>query len=215
MDQATLARIFEPFFTTKERGRGTGLGLATVYGVVRQSDGHIHMESNPGAGTRFTICFPELQERSEAARDRKVSEQPPSRSGTILLVEDEEMVRRAAHAILTRRGYDVIQATGGEEALAIYGRHGASIDLVLTDVVMPGMTGGELASKLSRKDPDLRVVFMSGYPSDVKSVSLVPQEAFVAKPFTPATLVATVRAALDTQTSPRRRGNWRSQLPAD
>jgi CheY-like chemotaxis protein len=200
MDAETQARIFEPFFTTKERGQGTGLGLATVYGIVRQAGGAVRVRSTPGEGSSFTLYLP----RTAVAREaRRVEEWPvPAARGggeTILLVEDEDAVRAIARETLARWGYRVLMAPDGAAALTLARRHREPIDLLLTDVVMPGLHGRELAEALQRDRPTLRVLFMSGYTEDEVLHRGVSTEvlAFIAKPFTPAALAARVRAVLD------------------
>ncbi len=198
MTPEVQARIFEPFFTTKEPGKGTGLGLSTVYGIVRQSDGHIHVESEPGHGTRFEVRFP----RAEAPV-RVVS---PGRPGTapggterILLVEDNDQLRNLARETLEHAGYTVVPAADGAEALRVAGQMDDRIDLVLTDVVMPGMSGRRLAEDLLAVRPALRVLYMSGYTDDailLHGVS-VAGVAFLPKPFMPSELARKVREVLD------------------
>ncbi|MGE3804053.1 MAG: response regulator, partial [Gemmataceae bacterium] len=159
----TRARLFEPFFTTKEMGKGTGLGLSMVYGIIKQSGGAIEVESEPGQGTTFKLYLPEMR----AAEER--SGQPAANNGlargheTILLVEDEELVRGVASKLLKRSGYTVLEASGGQEALDLVARHQGEIDMLLSDVVMPEMNGRELYRKLGEQRPDLKVLFVSGY----------------------------------------------------
>ncbi len=199
MSPEAMAHLFEPFFTTKERGKGTGLGLATVHGIVEQSGGHIHVQSQPGAGTTFGICFP----RSDApqAVNVPVPETPSVRGDeTILVVEDDPQVRGVTIRALEGSGYQVIPAASGEEALAIARQPGRRLDMVVTDVVMPGMTGREVVDMLRRSLPNIPALFVSGYPQDVIAQRGVLDSGveFLPKPFTPATLVARVRAMLDT-----------------
>jgi len=197
MDAATREHIFEPFFTTKEKGKGTGLGLSIVYGIVKQSGGYIWVYSEPGRGTTFKIYLPRV-DTAEA-----VAPHPPLRAATgqetVLVVEDELAVRRIAERILLRAGYHVITATGGEEALLMCEKLGDRIDLLLTDVVMPRMNGGELAGRLARVCPGLRTLFMSGYADHaiVNNQVLLPGTHFIGKPFSAAELTAKVREALD------------------
>jgi hypothetical protein len=159
MDAATKSRIFEPFFTTKESGKGTGLGLATVYGVVRQSGGFIWVETSPGNGARFEIYLPRAVEKEEAFSYERVAAGPRHGSETILVVEDEDEVRSLASEFLRSAGYSVLTAKDGVEALEVSDRLGGSIQLLLTDVVMPKMRGTELAQKLKACFPSLRVVY--------------------------------------------------------
>ena len=202
MDAATQERIFEPFFTTKEYGKGTGLGLSTVFGVVKQSGGHIWLYSERGSGTTFKIYLPQAKGRSVAPRKAVESVGPRSIGfETILLAEDQEQVRGVATSILRRAGYEVIEASTPDEAIAAAERHTGPIQLLVTDVVMPGMNGRELSERIRRVRPEIRVVFMSGYSDDAILRNGVLEEgvAFVQKPLTPAALTRKVRAALDAE----------------
>jgi CheY-like chemotaxis protein len=163
MDAATKARIFEPFFTTKEPGRGTGLGLATVYGVVKQSGGFIWVESNPGNGSRFEIYLPQTSERAESPQVVTEGNQSAARRRTVLVVEDEREVRELACEFLKTAGYSVLTAENGLEALETAKRLGKSVHVVLTDVVMPKMRGPALANHLKNLLPHVRIVYMTGY----------------------------------------------------
>ena len=190
MDEATKVHIFEPFFTTKEIGKGTGLGLATVYGVVKQSGGFIWLISSPGKGTTFEIYLPQ----SAGVVPKPVTEQKaspvPQGSETILVVEDEAGVRELACQFLRVKGYTVLEAQGGPEALEIARQHPGAIHLVLSDMVMPKMNGGELAARLKAIRPETRVAFMSGY-SEFSRGGLgqnFPESACSPKPFSPASL---------------------------
>jgi two-component system cell cycle sensor histidine kinase/response regulator CckA len=198
MDEATQARIFEPFFTTKASGRGTGLGLSTVYGIVKQSHGAISVRSQSGRGTTFTIYLPEVAERpAEAAPGGPAPPLAPG-SETILLVEDEAQVRALARASLVAAGYTVLEARDGTEALALSARHPGPLHLLLTDVVMPGMSGSELARTLQARHPGLRVLYMSGYPDEALARhGVAAPHALLPKPFTPERLRAQVRRILD------------------
>jgi PAS domain S-box-containing protein len=194
MDAATQARVFEPFFSTK--GEGTGLGLSTAYGIVRQSGGHIFVNSAPGQGACFAIYLPVTQE-AESLRTGPVATLSDRGSETILLVEDEEEVRAVLHQILLSRGYRVLQAGSGEEALVISRLHRGAVHLLLTDVTMPEMKGPELAQRLLSERPQTRVVFMSGYNDERLSDSGLGAPLCLQKPFSPKTLGETVRAVLD------------------
>jgi CheY-like chemotaxis protein len=197
MDDATRAHIFEPFFTTKEIGKGTGLGLATVYGVVKQSGGFIWVISSPGEGTTFEIYLPQavgVASKPEQAGPSDI----PRGSETVLVVEDEAGVRELACQFLRVKGYNVIEAKDGPEALEIAGRHPGTIHLLLSDMVMPKMNGGELAGRLRGIRPDIRVAFMSGY-SEFSRGDLgrgFPDAPILQKPFSPASLVEIVREGL-------------------
>jgi PAS domain S-box-containing protein len=198
MDTNTRARVFEPFFTTKRIGEGTGLGLSTVYGIVRQSGGHIQVDSERGRGSRFTIYFPAVTEAAEAPRPETVLIDGPVGRETLLLVEDDPMVRSLAVEALKLKGYRVLHAGDGKEALAAAQTAGR-IDLLITDVVMPRMTGRELAERLRVSAPSLRVLFMSGYPGSLGE-QLGRNVDLLEKPFTSLTLVNRVRQALDRDT---------------
>jgi len=194
MDAETQSHIFEPFFTTKEPGKGTGLGLATVYGIVKQSDGHIRVQSQPGEGTTFKIYFPLLDAPlGQPARAAPLG-QAPEGAETILLVEDQADVRLVVRRVLQNAGYTVLDASTPGDALELAGRHTGPIHLILTDIVMPQMNGRALADLLKRRCPAMRVLYMSGYADTV----LDPGTAYLQKPFTPDTLVRTVREVLDT-----------------
>jgi signal transduction histidine kinase len=198
MDAATRARIFEPFFTTKDVGKGTGLGLATVYGIVRQSGGHIWVYSEPGLGTTFKIYFPHARPAEEG--DPAPAEvRRTTGTETVLLVEDAEALRAVAGRILRDSGYQVLEAQHPADARRLAAAHAAPIHLLLTDVVMPGSSGPELANALVPMHPGMRVLYMSGYASAgvVHGGALPPQVEFLEKPFTPEQLRARVRAVLD------------------
>jgi CheY-like chemotaxis protein len=194
MDPVTARHAFEPFFTTKEPGKGTGLGLATVYGIVTQSGGRIRMSSTPGAGTSFEILLP----RSEPAAAREPEERAdaPQGSERILLVEDEQIVRELTREMLEQRGYDVICAARPDEALELAARE--DVDLLLTDVVMPEMNGPSLASILRRSRPELPVLFTSGYTADARLYGEGDGNAqFLQKPYSAGELAEAVRTSLD------------------
>ncbi len=198
MDEAARARVFEPFFTTKEIGRGTGLGLATVYGIVKQSGGYIWVHSRPGSGTAIDVYLPRTKESPDAALSLVVS---PSSEGseTILLVEDEASVRRLAAQSLRMAGYNVIEAANGPEGLEAAERMAGTIDILVSDVVMPGLNGRQLAHMIKATRPETRILLMSGYAGDsiFDRGVLDRGTSFLEKPFTPATLVAKVRKVLD------------------
>lgn len=207
MDEDVMTHIFEPFFTTKGWDRGTGLGLATVYGIVRQNEGAIFVESRRGEGTTFKIYFPHHHEdRSTGETDRKAdSDADDSGDETILLVEDETAVRRFAAQVLRSRGYTVLEAASGENALAHFDKLSSGIDLLLTDIIMPGMNGKQLADLLRESAPLLPVLYMSGYTSEtvVERGILDSDVDFLQKPFSPHVLTAHVRKVLNARRSNR------------
>jgi len=198
MDAETKARAFEPFFTTKEKGKGTGLGLSTVYGVVKQSGGYIDIYSSPGAGTSFKIYLPRVE---EAIKPEAPTGGATSFTGneTILLAEDETSLRKLTRNTLELCGYKVLEAKDGVEALEVSGRYKGPIDLLLTDMVMPGMGGRALAQELARRRPEIRLAYMSGYTGQaVGSQGPVdPGSVFLLKPFTRELLTRKIREALD------------------
>ncbi len=199
MDDAVRARIFEPFFTTKELGKGTGLGLSTVHGIVKQSHGHVAVYSEVGHGTTFKVYLPRVDEAPEQGRSDARSQTLPTGTETILLVEDDHAVRALAKHILTRCGYDVIEAPNGEEGLRLARAHQGHIELLISDVVMPHLGGRALAEQLTAIRPSCKVLFLSGYARDAinRRGELEMQHAFLQKPFTPAALAHKVRAVLD------------------
>jgi two-component system cell cycle sensor histidine kinase/response regulator CckA len=201
MDDATLHQIFEPFFTTKEEGKGTGLGLATAFGIIKQSGGAIGVESEPGRGTTFTIYLPRVQAPALAlATPAAAAAAPDGGSETILLVEDEQVVRILEREVLERHGYTVLEADGPEHAIELSRSHRGVIHLLLTDVVMPGLSGDKLAERLLAERPGMKVIFTSGYAADMIAQRglLGPGTAFLPKPLTPTAITAKVRDVLDT-----------------
>ena len=199
MTDEVKAHLFEPFFTTKPQGKGTGLGLATVYGIVKQSGGEIAAESEPGRGAAFTIYFPLLEspETDKAAHIRREAGQPGKE--TILLVEDEEPLRRLGERVLREKGYTVLTAVGGEEALAALERRGKPVDLLMTDMVMPGMDGTALVREVKRRNLSRGILCMSGYleNGELQEGDIEPGATFLNKPFTPDALLKKVREVLD------------------
>ncbi len=198
MDRQTQARIFEPFFTTKAAGRGTGLGLATVYGIVKQSGGFIWVYSEPGRGSTFKVYFPRVDD-VPSRRDARAAISNIGGDETILLVEDDDDLRRVTRRILQNRGYTILEARHGGDALLLCERYTGEIHMVLTDVVMPQMNGRELSLRIRGLRPDIRVIYMSGYPDGAAvEQGLIDVEAkFLAKPFTPQELLDCIRLVLD------------------
>jgi CheY-like chemotaxis protein len=197
MDKEMVSRIFEPFFTTKEQGKGTGLGLSTVYGIVKQSGGHIDVASEPGLGTSFTVYFPRHEGSGPVGagaggRDAVGGEE------TILLVEDEEQVRELARRVLERVGYTVLAASDAESAIALADRHAGHIHLLVTDMMLPRLGGREVAARLSIHRPAIKVLYISGTSdSAIARLRLIePGTAFLEKPFSLDRLLRTVRQAL-------------------
>ncbi|MBI3810386.1 MAG: DUF3365 domain-containing protein [Nitrospirae bacterium] len=199
MDAETQAHLFEPFFTTKEKGKGTGLGLSTVYGIIKQSGGCIFVYSEPGKGTTFKVYLPRAEEAPDATGPSTSPASALRGSETILLVEDDEGVRKITAKILKTHGYTVLEAGRGEEAFRVSGRHDGPIRLMVTDVVMPGISGRELAERLRSSRPGMRVLFVSGYADDtvVRHGVREARMAFLQKPFTPSVLACKVREVLD------------------
>ncbi len=200
MSEETQAHMFEPFFTTKEKGKGTGLGLATVYGIVKQSGGFIWVYSELGHGSTFKIYLPRVEEPSRRSGESPRAAAPaPRGTETVLVAEDEPPVRAIARQVLERHGYTVLEAASAESALDIATRYSGTIHLLLTDVIMPGMNGRELATRLADLRPDARVIFMSGYADDAvtRHGVLEPGSTYLQKPFTPDAIARRVREVLD------------------
>jgi CheY-like chemotaxis protein len=199
MDPQTLNRIFEPFFTTKEVGKGTGLGLATVYGIIKQHQGWIEVESQVGQGTAFRVFLP-VSSKARYKADGPAQNEAPGGDETILLVEDEPALRELVQEILQKKGYAVLEAATGAQALEVWRQHQDDIDLLLTDMMMPeGVSGRELAEKVLADRPDLKVIFTSGYSIDVVSPGFTFKQGqtFLQKPYQPETLAQTVREVLN------------------
>jgi nitrogen-specific signal transduction histidine kinase/CheY-like chemotaxis protein len=199
MDEKTQSRIFEPFFTTKPPGRGTGLGLSTVYGIVKQTGGNIWLYSEPGKGTTFKIYLPAIAALPEDIGKAAPAEAVRRGGGTVLVVEDDEQVRRLTHRALASQGYTVLEADRGTTALDIARRHKGHIDLLLTDVIMPDTNGRKLAETIRAARPGLRVLYMSGYPDGAIASHgmLEPGVAYLAKPFTTDAVTRRVREVLE------------------
>jgi two-component system cell cycle sensor histidine kinase/response regulator CckA len=198
MDRETQARIFEPFFTTKEKGKGTGLGLSTVYGIIKQSGGYVFVQSELGRGTVFTIYFPRVDEPSEPLGASQVALASAGGSETVLLVEDEDSVRQLVRETLESRGYRVLEAENGNAGLALAASHADTIHLVITDVVMPGLSGHELVQQLVAVRPSIKTLYLSGYAQDAFPTPLTTdsQKTFLQKPFTLQSLARKVREIL-------------------
>ena len=199
MDKATLAQIFEPFFTTKKPGQGTGLGLATVYGIIKQSGGYIYVDSEPGRGSTFRIFLPQVEATVPRRKSQLGISSSPGGNETLLLVEDETAVRSLIRTNLEMKGYKVLEAAEGEEALRLAQQHSGPIHLLITDVVMPLMSGRELAERLGPLRSQMKVLYLSGYTDDtvVRHGLLQGEVEFLQKPFTPGVLTRKVREVLD------------------
>ena len=203
MTQEVKERIFEPFFTTKEIGKGTGLGLSMVYGIVKQSGGHIGVDSEPGKGATFRIYLPRVDEPVVEVEEKEMGESPLGNE-TILVVEDEEEVRKLVARSLKKQGYKVFEASQGKEAFSLCKGQGDPIHLMVTDVVMPEMTGVELAKHIKQVYPEMKVLYMSGYNSDRVAIDCENLEKgieFIQKPFTVYKLARKIREVLDKQFS--------------
>jgi two-component system cell cycle sensor histidine kinase/response regulator CckA len=203
MSREVMDKIFEPFFTTKAIGKGTGLGLASVYGMVKQSGGFIYPDSEVGKGTTFRIYLPryhaDKDEEIAPAKEKKKEQKAADLTGTgrVLLVEDEEVVRNFAVRALKRQGYKVLEAASGVEALEVMEKNKGKIDIVVSDVVMPEMDGPTLLKELRKKNPDIKIIFVSGYPNDAFKAALGDENfAFLPKPFSLPQLAAKVKEEL-------------------
>jgi two-component system cell cycle sensor histidine kinase/response regulator CckA len=201
MAPEVLERVFEPFFTTKEIGQGTGLGLAMVHGIVRQSGGHVGVYTEVGKGTSFKVYLPAAEARPSWERPSRMPQTPRRGTESVLLVEDEDRVRAMTRTALELFGYTVLEARGGEEALQACTTHVGPIDLLITDVVMPGMSGRQVAEAVAGHQPGVKVIYCSGYTDDavVRHGVLTADTAFLQKPFTVTALANKVRAVLDGQ----------------
>jgi CheY-like chemotaxis protein len=199
MDKITQAHIFEPFFTTKDKGKGTGLGLATVYGIVKQSDGFIWTYSEPDQGTTFNVYFPAVFEKADHEEIRKTDDLVLKGEETILVVEDEDEVRSLICETLKLNGYNVLEAGNGGDALRLCEQVKIPINIILTDMVMPQMSGRDLVDKILDKNKKIKVLFMSGYTdrSIIEKGLLEPGTQFIQKPFTPLALLRKVREVLE------------------
>jgi CheY-like chemotaxis protein len=202
MDAQTQSHIFEPFFTTKARGKGTGLGLATVYGVVKQSGGYIWVYSEPGLGSTFKVYLPRVTSAGRHIGPGEVVATRTQGSETILVVEDEESLRTLTRTILERNGYKVLEAGSGKEAIEIAQRHSGSIDLLLTDMVMPGMNGHEVARGVAAARPGVKVIYMSGYTEFSDNGPAQSEDILLPKPVTREALLRKMQEVLHLQKAP-------------
>jgi signal transduction histidine kinase/ActR/RegA family two-component response regulator len=214
MSEEVRRHIFEPFFTTKGLGLGTGLGLSTVYGIIKQNGGHVEVASEPDQGTMFRIYLPRSSELVGGAELEGLAAPVPGGRETVLVVEDEEVVRALVRTLLGQQGYTILEAANGEEALRVAGRHSGPIHLLLTDVIMPGMSGREAAQRLTARYPDLRVLYLSGYTDDALGEHgiLEPDIDFLHKPFNQNSLIRKVRELLDANRSPQLRPSLASEI---
>jgi CheY-like chemotaxis protein len=199
MDEATKERVFEPFFTTKEVGKGTGLGLAVSYGIIKQHDGFIALYSEPGIGTTFRIYLPLIQSGTSEDLSKLLEEVPVGGTETILLAEDDEAVRVLTKRLLTEFGYTVIEAVDGVDAVTRFTENSDAINLILSDLIMPNMNGKEAVDEIRKSRPEIKVIFSSGYaPETIQAkVSLEANVNFIAKPVSPMELLRKVRSVLD------------------
>jgi len=200
MDKDTQKKIFEPFFTTKELGKGTGLGLATVYGIVKQFGGDIYIYSERDKGTTFKVYLPRVEgEAAGHGARKKIAPEMTGGTETIFVIEDENVVRETMVIILKDRGYHVLEASGGRQALKAIREHQGALDLVITDVVMPGLSGKEFARQLHEFKPDIKILYVSGYTDNVIAHHgiLDPEINFLQKPFTIESLLTKVREIMD------------------
>ncbi len=204
MDEETAGHAFEPFYTTKEVGKGTGLGLATVYGIVKQSGGHIGLESDLGRGTTFKIYLPMIEDTSVQASAEQPAAPPPRGQETLLLVEDEPSLRKITRIILESCGYTVLEAQDGQTALRVAQQHPSPIDLLVTDVVMPKLNGHQLAQELAQTRPGMKVLYLSGYTDDaiIRYGVMHTDTPFLPKPFTPDSIAQKIREVLDARPDP-------------
>ena len=199
ISRENLEHIFEPFYTTKDIGKGTGLGLATVYGIVKQNDGAIYVQSKEGEGTTFELYFPAFKEQKDTSDIGKVSEELTPGTETVLLVEDDPNVRKLVSSVLTSLGYTLIEAGDGEAAEKVAEKYHKKIDLLLTDVVMPGINGSELAARLVKSHPTMKVLLMTGYTENTMILQGVASQEvnLLHKPLTPMSISNKVREVLD------------------
>jgi CheY-like chemotaxis protein len=201
MDRATQARIFEPFFTTKESGKGTGLGLAMVYGIVKQSGGYVWVYSEPGQGTTFKIYLPRSDDAVQPIQRDALRRSELHGTEKILLVEDEAPVRETSARLLRRAGYTVIETANGTDALTAFEQNPSSVHVIVTDMVMPAMGGRDLARKIRAVDTGMPIIFVSGYTDDdeLRKSGLDDRSFFIEKPFVPEALLAKLREAVATR----------------